>query len=190
MLSFRRPWALSLAILMHACVILALLRNGNTVARAGREQVISLLPMETSAAWIAPSPLPTRLARPDAATVDAPKIAIEEHTPANDAVSNGKMHDMHLPPRLDPQASNAAPELTADLRNRLGSGQAYIVIVRILVLESGMVGNAEIAASSGFARLDALALAQVRDHWRFLPATSNGKAARDWLSVEVLFRPA
>jgi hypothetical protein len=36
--------------------------------------------------------------------------------------------------------------------------------------------------------LDALALKQVKDSWRFLPALSRGKPVRDWISVEVLLR--
>lgn len=188
--SFRRPTALGFAVLFHACVIQALVRNGDTPAEAARETTISLLRTEAPAAWIAPPQLPIRFARPDAATVDAPKIAIDEPEHSSGSDADGKGHDMDLPQRLDPQAPNTAPELPAELRERLGSSQVYIVIVRALVLESGAVGDAEIAASSGFSELDALALAQVRDHWRFLPAISNGKAMPDWLSVEVLFRPA
>jgi TonB family protein len=62
------------------------------------------------------------------------------------------------------------------------------VIIRAHVMENGAVGDAQVVASSGFSELDTLALLQVRSHWRFLPATSNGSVVPDWVSVEVLFR--
>lgn len=191
--SFRRPFALGLALLIHVCLILALVNNARTIARAGKtgkEAIISLLPAEAPFVWIRPAEPSVRFETPALTTVLPPEIAIDEPRHANDADTNGKIYEPHLPPRLDPQAPNAAPELLADLRKRLGSGQAYIVIVRALVLETGAVGEAQIAASSGIADLDNLALAEVRDHWHFLPATTDGRNVPGWLSVEVLFRPA
>jgi len=187
---FRRSGALSFAILIHVCAILALTRSAGIPGGTGRETTISLLPAEPSVGPTPPAEPSIRLEQPAAVTVAAPEIAVDETGHANGVKPNGNADDLHLPARLDPQAPNSVPEFPPALRQRLSAGQAYIVIVRVLVLESGSVGDAEIAASSGLSELDALALAQVRDRWRFLPATVNGKVARDWLSVEVLFRPA
>jgi protein TonB len=43
--------------------------------------------------------------------------------------------------------------------------------------EQGQIDAARVASSSGFARLDAAALAAVRD-WRCHPATRNGQPVR------------
>jgi TonB family protein len=181
---------LGLAILIHACVIFALIWSGDTTARTGKETGIFLIPITASAVWSPPPQQPIRLEKPFAQTMIAPKIDIEQPGPGNEGEANGKRYDLRLPPRLDPQTPNVPPELPARLQGRYVAGNAYIVIVRALVLDTGRVGDAEIAASSGFSELDALALAQVREHWHFLPATLNGKAESDWVSVEVMIRPA
>jgi len=186
----RRPVALTLAILVHACVILALMRNGDRTARAGKETAIFLFPIETSVTR-SPSPeVPIRFEKLSAAALVAPNIVVDDPRPGDEGEASSKRVVLHLPPRLDPQTANAAPVLPPGLQGRYAAASAYIVIVRALVLDTGRVGDAEIAASSGFSELDALALAQVREHWHFLPATLNGKAVSDWISVEVLFRPA
>jgi TonB family protein len=188
MISLRRPLALAFAVLIHVCLILALLRNADAPAKAGKGAIIFLIPIAASVASPPPPELSIQFETPTTITAVAPDIVIGESVPSNAQSSNGKRYDLHLPPRLDPQTPNVAPALPAGAR--FVAGNAYIVIVRALVLDNGRVGEAEIGASSGFPELDALAIAQVREHWRFLPGTLNGKAVSDWLSVEVLFKAA
>lgn len=102
--------------------------------------------------------------------------------------SNGEPGDSDLPPRDDPESPNAPPKIPSTFEAGAGVGHSVVVIVRALVLESGTVGDVSVAGSSGFAELDALAVEQVKTHWHYLPATSDGKVVRAWISVEVLFR--
>jgi len=52
--------------------------------------------------------------------------------------------------------------------------QAGTVVVRLLVLRTGEVGDVSVIRSSGFPQLDAAALV-VTGEWRFLPAIRNGQ---------------
>ncbi len=59
-------------------------------------------------------------------------------------------------------------------------------LLRVEVLESGNVGQIEIAESSGFDVLDKAALKSVEE-WTFIPGTRNGKEIRQWVDVPVRF---
>lgn len=124
------------------------------------------------------------LEKPMAATVDPPAIAITHRAgPADGAHSP---YAVILPPRPDPQLPNAAPALPPDAHGLAASGPV-IVVIRAMVLENGSIGDASVADSCGRRELDAFALRQVKEHWHFLPAVSNGRAVRNWVTVEVLF---
>jgi len=59
-------------------------------------------------------------------------------------------------------------------------------VLRVEVLESGSVGQLEIASSSGFEVLDNAALQSVKG-WRFFPGKRNGTKIRQWVMVPVRF---
>jgi protein TonB len=59
-------------------------------------------------------------------------------------------------------------------------------VLRVEVLESGRVGQLEIATSSGFDVLDNAALESVKG-WSFFPGTRNGNKIRQWVMVPVRF---
>jgi protein TonB len=66
-------------------------------------------------------------------------------------------------------------------------GEQGVAVVSVYVLPNGQVGDARIAASSGFQRLDATALEHAR-RWRLLPATRDAAPYAEWYSVRVVFR--
>jgi protein TonB len=63
------------------------------------------------------------------------------------------------------------------------------VVLRVLVSETGGVGQAAVEASSGCADLDKAAVEAVRK-WRFIPATRGGVAVAVWVRQPVTFRLA
>lgn len=63
------------------------------------------------------------------------------------------------------------------------------VVLRVLVAETGGVGEAAVEASSGCADLDKAAVEAVRK-WRFIPATRGGVAVAVWVRQPVTFRLA
>jgi protein TonB len=63
-----------------------------------------------------------------------------------------------------------------------------IVLLDILVGPDGHVRDAKVSRSSGFDRLDQTAMSEARQHWRLRPATRNGSAFEQWLTLKVVFR--
>jgi periplasmic protein TonB len=62
------------------------------------------------------------------------------------------------------------------------------LLLNILVGPDGHVRDAKVSHSSGFERLDQAALSEAKQHWRLRPATRNGAAFEQWLTLRVVFR--
>ena len=89
-----------------------------------------------------------------------------------------------LPPRILRQTEPAYPET---LRQQRIEGR---VAVRMLVLEDGSVGDANVVSSSGYGEMDEAALDAVRQ-WQFVPARQEGGGAvrcRTTLSISFRLR--
>ena len=87
-----------------------------------------------------------------------------------------------LPPRILRQTEPSYPE---SLRQQRIEGR---VAVRMLVLEDGSVGDADVVSSSGYGEMDAAALDAVRQ-WQFVPARhEGGGAVRCRTTLSVSFR--
>ena len=80
--------------------------------------------------------------------------------------------------------NNPAPAYPA-MSRRLG--EAGRVIVRVLIGPDGHARDARIHDSSGFDRLDRLALETARDRWRYVPGTRNGVPEAMWFDVPFNF---
>jgi len=61
------------------------------------------------------------------------------------------------------------------------------VVLDILIGTDGRVSSASIAASSGLVELDEAARAWVLSHWRYRPATQNGRPIAERTRVKVVF---
>jgi periplasmic protein TonB len=62
------------------------------------------------------------------------------------------------------------------------------LVLDILVSPDGHVRDAKVSHSSGFERLDQAAVSEAKQHWRLRPATRNGVAFEQWLTLRVVFR--
>jgi protein TonB len=98
--------------------------------------------------------------------------------PATVATEDNNMQGATLiPPTLDANPMNnpapAYPKLSRRLKEQ---GR---VILEILILPSGLVGEVKLKQSSGFSRLDQTAMKAIK-RWRFVPATQAGKAVPYW----------
>jgi protein TonB len=60
--------------------------------------------------------------------------------------------------------------------------------VEVYVLPNGHVGDARIARSSGFERLDQSAVEEAKRNWRLVPATRAGVPVAQWYKVRVTFK--
>lgn len=117
-------------------------------------------------------PLPAVLPAPEPA---APEPAAAAPPPPAPAV---------VPPRFDADyLDNPAPAYPA-LSRRLG--EQGRVLVRVYVLPDGSAGEVQLRESSGYERLDRVAVETVR-RWRFVPARQGERAVAAWVLVPISF---
>jgi protein TonB len=88
-------------------------------------------------------------------------------------------------PRSDSRRPLTQPEYPPSSRR---AGEAGTVILEVLVLENGRVGDAKVKQSSGFPRLDEAAVREVKRSWRLVPGTENGKPVQMWGQFAVTFK--
>ena len=87
-----------------------------------------------------------------------------------------------------PRANPALPHVIAvypPLAERLG--QQGDVMLRVLVLPTGQVGDVRLVRSSGYTQLDAAALVGVGS-WYYIPAVKDHHPVGTWMLVSVRFR--
>ena len=65
--------------------------------------------------------------------------------------------------------------------------QEGVVIVRLLILQDGQVGDVSLVRSSGYPQLDAAALIGTGE-WRYLPAIRDGAPVSAEIDVAIRFR--
>ncbi|MFN3751871.1 MAG: TonB family protein [Thiobacillus sp.] len=88
------------------------------------------------------------------------------------------------PPRPADYLNNPKP-IYPVLSRRLG--EEGIVRLNILVNPDGSVARLEIAKSSGYPRLDEVAVKTVQSSWKFEPARQAGKPVAAWVIVPIEF---
>ncbi|WP_293225394.1 energy transducer TonB [Ottowia sp.] len=145
----------------------------------------------------APAPAPQPLAVAEAAPT-APVMAAPAPTaPVADAAPSPAATDTRAAPAAAPAPpavvqpssraaylNNPAPAYPA-MSRRLGeSGR---VVVRVLIGPDGRAREAHIQKSSGYERLDQVALETARDRWRYVPGTRGGVPEAMWFNVPLNF---
>lgn len=103
---------------------------------------------------------------------------------ASASAEQGGGADTVVPPSFEADyLSNPAPQYPRVSRELGERGRAFL---RVHVSAAGQPLEVLLHQSSGFARLDAAAIAAVRQ-WRFVPARRAGSAIADWVVVPVNF---
>ena len=136
----------------------------------------------------APEPVPLAVAdaEPSAPVVAAPPPA----PPAPPAPPPAPPAPPAPAPVVVLPSSNAAylnnpPPPYPAMSRRLGeSGR---VVLRVLIGLDGRAKEVRIQRSSGFERLDQVALETARDRWRYVPGTRNGVPEAMWFNVPFNF---
>lgn len=90
-------------------------------------------------------------------------------------------------PRFDPANPRNAP--TADdyppASRKLGE-EGYVILA-LLIMADGSIGDIRVEKSSGFRRLDDAAIAFYRDNGKFLPSVKAGKKVAAWKTLKVVW---
>jgi protein TonB len=119
----------------------------------------------------------------------APSNAIRQTTsvtpPPQPAPQAAPVQRVTTSPKSDPKRPLSQPEYPPSSRR---GGEAGTVVLEVLVLENGRVGDARVKQSSGFPKLDEAALREVKRSWRLTPGTENGKPIQMWGQFAVTFK--
>lgn len=126
----------------------------------------------------APKPVPVPEPVPEVLPPPAPPVVVAE------ASKPAPPPPPPTPPRAADYLNNPKPPYPA-LSKRLG--EEGIVRLNILVNPDGSVARLEIAKSSGYPRLDEVALKTVQSSWKFEPARQAGKPIQAWVIVPIQF---
>ena len=126
----------------------------------------------------APKPVPVPEPVPEVLPPPAPPVVAEAPKPAPPPPPPP------TPPRPADYLNNPKPTYPA-LSKRLG--EQGIVRLNILVNPDGSVARLEIAKSSGYPRLDEVAMKTVQSSWKFEPARQAGKPVSAWVIVPIEF---
>ena len=133
---------------------------------------------------VAPAPpLDWDFKTPEEVLVPEPLITITPDQEAGEGIVASGIAQK-LAPRLDPAHVNQKPELPSTLGSFV---TALSLELRILVLPDGSVGDAQILRSTGQHDIDRITIQTVKDSWRYLPASVNGKPIEAWTTVIVRF---
>ena len=68
------------------------------------------------------------------------------------------------------------------------AGEAGTVTLLVFVLDTGRVGEVQVAKSSGFPKLDEAAVKEVQRNWRLVPGKEDGKPVSMWHTFQVTFK--
>ena len=140
-----------------------------------------------------PAPAPQPLAVQEAAPT-APVMAAAPPAPAPTPAPSPPPPAPPAPPAPEPEVvlpssdaaylNNPRPPYPA-MSKRLG--ETGRVVLRVLIGADGRAQDARIERSSGFDRLDQVALETARDRWRYRPGTRNGVPEAMWYRVPINF---
>ena len=87
--------------------------------------------------------------------------------------------------RVDPRHPLREPRYPAVSRR---AGEEGRVELLLYILANGKVGDARVAQSSGYSRLDESALHEALRSWRFMPQSRDGVAVASWQRFAITFR--
>lgn len=190
----RKFMGLAIVIVIHVIFAWALMNGlAQKVVEAVQEPLQVALIAEPPAPP-APPP-PPEVVKPPEAYVPPPKVKLKAPPPPQNTIKQvqTKAPDpvpvVKTPqpaiPRADPAHGNTQPPYPPASRR---NGEEGRVVLLLYVSETGAVTDGSIAQSSGFERLDKVALIHARRTWHFLPATLDGKPVGHWMKFVVNFR--
>lgn len=194
--SSSRVVGLAAVIGLHLLLLWALLSGlARDVVEAVQEPLqVALIAEAPKEAPPAPPPPPEVVKPPEAyvpppvvkkAPPPTPQKTIQQVQTAKPEPQPVVVEQKPVLPRADPSHGNTQPPYPPASRRM---GEEGRVILLLYVSEDGRVTDGKVDRSSGFERLDKVALIHARRTWRFLPATKDGKPVGHWMKFAVNFK--
>ncbi len=192
-----RSWILAAILLLHAAFLWSL-SNGlsrSIITFVEPRTVVDFIPEEIEPL---PPPPPPREFRPQVLNPvppgsipilgpvgeDAITVPEARPQPIPQPVPETRPAPVLVQPQIDPARPLSEPAYPPqDVR----IGNTGTVLLSVLVLPDGRVGEVRLDRSSGHSRLDASALSEARQ-WRFKPGTQDGTAIPMWKQLPITFR--
>ena len=183
-------------VAIHAALVLALMNGLISRVTPEIEKVIQVVdvPIAEEPQEPEPIPQPDRFIPDVPVPVEIPLQPIEvESDPIElppvvvppDAEPTSSAVTEPTPLQIDPRKGLTKPDYPATSIRHNEQGR---VLLLIYVMPDGKVGDVKVSRSSGHPRLDASAMREARESWRFLPAKdSSGQAIAAWGTFEVAF---
>ena len=139
---------------------------------------IELLPPQPILAITEPTPVPARFEAPPPPPAPVAAVPSQSHVAAEPAPVPV------IPPNFNADyLNNPAPSYPA-LSRRMG--EEGKVVLRVFVNQQGLPAQVELRTSSGFSRLDHVALETVRQ-WKFMPARRGEQPIGAWVLIPISF---
>lgn len=191
-----RSWILAAIVLLHAALLWSL---SHGLSRS----IVTFMPPNIQASFLRDEtevlpPPPPRPPEPRVfetipmenfpilGPVGEAAITIPETQPQSvpQPVPETRPDPVLVQPQIDPARPLSEPAYPPqDVR----IGNTGTVLLSVLVMPDGRVGEVRLDRSSGHARLDASALNEAR-RWRFKPGTQDGAAVPMWKQLPITFR--
>lgn len=193
----RRGSGLLFVIALHLAVIVAI--NNGTQIRGVIASVtpVKLLPLTDIPK---PPPIPINPFKPaipvtstfsipmpnDPVVESSPSVGPASTTPQSQTESNaGQVERSIVSARVDPSRPLTQPPYPTASRRNSEQGRVELMLY---ILANGKVGDAKVAQSSGYSRLDESAVKEALRSWRFIPQQENGVAMPSWQRFAITFR--
>ena len=190
----RRTVGIAMVVLVHVGAILAI-SKGTTIIDEFKK------PEPLHVAMITPEiqkpPInPVEIKNPSGAILTInplpPIVRTEtkENPPITDAIPRESIADATqnattLAARTDPKYPLTQPAYPAQSRRMGEQGRVELLVY---ILPNGKIGEARIAHSSGYQRLDDAAVKEALKNWRLLPNEVNGTPIGSWATLAITFR--
>lgn len=189
-------------VLLHLVIVYALVTGlAHHAVEVVRAPVVTEIISEPQSPPKVPPPSVPQLAPPPPAFLPPPDVQIEKppapppktraitavapvKPPAPPPVAAPATAPIRVLPRLDPQQSREPPYPSVSRR----LGEQGSAVLQVLVEPDGRVSEAKLLQSSGYDRLDQAALDGIKQYYRFVPGTLDGRPQPMWFTFRFTWK--
>lgn len=142
--------------------------------------------LQTPPPYVPPPDLDVAIEAPPPAS--APTTAISNVSSKPVPVAPPPPATPDVEPKFDPRGRyNRMTESDYPAQSRR-LGEEGKVVLSVLILEDGSVGDVKVLQGSGFDRLDTAAVEWYRKRARYKPAIKDGKPVAAWMTLPIVFK--